>query len=444
MPNTLQYPRHAVKQPYHNYDIVSWGVAAANPGTTASVTVQINRDTFNAGVVLIGIVGQTGVTYTITSPVGHNSSPVAVSRDGAGTHAEIRYDNLTLADGPTTFTVTASSSVKFGIIVITFNGPLVLASVQLDKFDSNVDGTGTSHVSGATGFTTNGSGSFTLALGCPSSDPGAITYDPNYNGLPSANGLVVFQCASRDAPNSLVSTQASFTTANSVTECTNVMATFAIRATPSQFVQAIQQQQQNTYLPPVRPDPGWFAFYPNPIVNVSVPKWGFMPQFVDITTPIRPAFGTFSEQVDPTLYVKQNLGWLHQQPDAPPLTKVPDPGWYAHNLSPIINVAVPSFGWYVQQPQATPQVKLPDAGWFTHNLKPIITVPVVWGWYVPSTEVGAPRKTPPQWCYVMPTQLFQHNFDGVANVFDVHLVTPAVTNVNLIVPVTTSTTLQNP
>ena len=373
MPKTLQYPTWASKPRDANYDVIAWAVAAANPGTTASVTVPTDgRDLGYSA--LLGIVGQSGVTYTVTSPTGANIAQTVVTKDGVGTHAEIRYDLVETTNSPTTtYTVTASSSVKFGIIVIIFNCELLNANPQVDHVDSNVDAPGTSHLSGATGFTTSANGSFTLALGCPSSDPGAITYDPNYVGLPSANGLVVYQCASRDAPNQLVNTQASFTTANSVTECTNVMATFTVKSTPSSFTTAIQPQPTTLTLPTKKPDPGWVAGPVAPVASATTPPMSWFVEQVDAPPKPKPAPGWFTDPTEPTLFVPQNMGWFRQQPDAPPKTKIPDPGWYAHPPLIIAPPAVPPMGWYVQQPGPTKRPAPATEGFLVEPLLVIIT-----------------------------------------------------------------------
>lgn len=405
MPKTLQYPTWASKPRDANYDVVTWGVGAANPGTSVSITIPVlpaaNPPYYT---ILIGIAGQNGVTYSVTG----DSAPFQIAtRDGVGTHAEIRYAQVAASGGNITFIVNASSSVKFGVIVIAFNGEMLSANPQLDKKDNNVDGPGTAHLSGAAGFTTSGNGSFTLAIGCPSSDPGTITYDANYVGLPSSNGLVVFQCASRDAPNVLTSTQASFTTANSVSECTNVMATFTVKSTPSQFVTAIQPQPTVLTYPRRIIDPGWVTGPVAPVAPVVVPSSGWMMQQPEAPPKIKPAQqGWFAQPMEPTLFTPFNIGWYVQHPVAPPKTKVPDPGWYAHNISPITGSAL------------------------------------IWGWYQQQPDPIQYKKPMPESYFVMPTVLL--NFNGIANVFDVHLVTAVVSGVNLIVPVTTSTTLQNP
>lgn len=444
MPKTLQYPTWASRPRDANYDVLSWGVAAANPGTTASVTVETGFPQVMGYTVLLGIVGQNGVTYTITSPSA-GSSRAVVSRDGAGTHAEIRYDLPITPGGPgskTTYTVTASSSVKFGIIVIVFNCEMLATSPQVDQVDSNVDAPGTSHLSGATGFTTSGNGSFTLAIGCPSSDPGAITYDPKYVGLPSSNGLVIYQCASRDAPNSIANTQASFTTANSVAECTNVMATFTVKSTPASFTTAIQPQPTTITYPRRVADPGWFTGPVAPVVSPTVPPTSWIVQQPDVPQKPKPVQqGWFCDPTEPTLFVPQNLGWYQQQPNAPPKTKEAQPGWFTQPLEPTLFKPF-SIGWYVQHPVAPPKTKVPDPGWFT---EPIVVPPppaVAWGWYTQHPGPIQYKRPLAESYFVMPTVLL--NFNGIANVFDVHLVTPAVSNVNLIVPVTTSTTLQEP
>lgn len=356
MAKTLQYQARSQRL-INNYDVLYYATAAANPGTSASVTIVnpvIDYPRTIGWTLLVGIAGQSGVTYSVSTPQPQVGGGTIISRDGVGTHAEIQWLPPTPANaGATvTVTVTASSSVKFGFIVICYNGSMLPCNPYKDQWDSNVDAPGTSHVCGATGFTTSNTGSFTLGIGCPSSDPGFITYDPNFIGIPAPNGLVVFQCASRDAPNS-ITTQGSFTTSNSVGESTNVLATFTLRtgSTPSSFTQPIQSTPQILWQPPPRPDPGWWAMPVKPIPNVAVPTWGYVPQAIDLTFPAKPAYSGLSEQVDPTSFVKQKLDWYVEQPVAPPLTREAQPGHFVH---PVIwpvpaNVVLP-ISWYVQQP----------------------------------------------------------------------------------------------
>jgi hypothetical protein len=113
--------------------------------------------------------------------------------------------------------------------------------------------------------------------------------------------------------------------------------------------------------------------------------------------------------LEPTLFTPFSIGWYVQQPDAPPKTKLAQPGWFSE---PIVVPAPPpvNMGWYMQQPD--PLRYRPPL-----HEQLVIAEPV----------------------FVMPTVLL--DFNGIARVFDVHLVTPSVTGVHLVVPVSTSSTL---
>jgi hypothetical protein len=249
----------------------------------------------------------------------------------------------------------------------------------------------TSHNSLPGAITTSTEGSFILCVGTSSANVVAFTGGSGFTEESINGDRSMFQ---RQVTTGALTTSGPYTTAASVTCATAFLSLRYGEGCGERNPIGMGWLPSLPQAPPPMVKPVLINQTVSPLLPIQsavVPSMDWYVQQPGAPTTIKPApQGGSVEPLEPTLFVKQNLGWLMQQPPAPP--KTPRPG-YTDVVAPVMTFAPISIGWYMQQPMQPPKIARPG---YTEVVSPIgpitaahVPIMVIWS----DVSLGVPGFT---------------------------------------------------
>lgn len=289
-------------------------------GSASVVSVSDDRGNswFSAGVFEQDLTVGTTTAFALCTSAFAGTTNVTVKFSASVRTQVYLFEVANISAAPNSYDASSAGSVYNATVIDNKDGIIESASVS-------------SHTCSPSGIATFSEGTFIMCVSTLSASVGTPGAGAGYTRL--AGSGVDSMCQYQVAPGPFTAEKGAYTTLGSTTS-TGIIVSFRVGP---QTVGGVEVPWMGALTQQTDPIPRKaFANYSaliEPVTTPSVsppPTWGWEPQTTDLTFPRKPAFSGISEQVDPTSYVQQNLGWLVQYPVAPPKTKVPDPGYFVH------------------------------------------------------------------------------------------------------------------